>query len=232
MGAARNYAFPDSVFITPVCSSKPPWNNGRLLICLTEHVQPHNWWSRCNGVLIKRIYDLIYADGYYTVLTTNNTFTYCYGWVQYFVELFYSTSLFQAIYIENQGMRLNCRFVSQYIMIKFSPDNRVCWLNGNISLQTNHKFKIRLAAGLHLVIATTKKMQICCIFPIRRRWCSIIKVWFSHPSNSLRLLRYSHEHIGTSNHFHLTTRNRLTPSYNGRRRNDFPRKIVKRSKPP
>lgn len=56
-----------------------PWNSGRLLICLTEHVQPHNWWSRCNGVLIKRIYDLIYADGYYTtVLTTNNTFTYCY----------------------------------------------------------------------------------------------------------------------------------------------------------
>lgn len=65
-------------------------------------------------------------------------------------------------------------------------------------------------------------MQIRCIFPIRRRWCSIIKVWFSHPSNSLRPLRYSHGHTGTSNHFH-STRNRLTPSYNGRRRNDFPR---------
>jgi len=46
-------------------------------------------------------------------------------------------------------------------------------------------------------IAAARKMQIRCIFPIRRRWCSIIKVWFSHPSNSLRPLRYPHEHTGT-----------------------------------
>lgn len=85
----------------------------------------------------------------------------------------------------------------------------VCRLNGNMSLQTNHKFKIRLVAGFHFAIGAARKMQIRYIFPIRRRWC-IIKVWFSHPSNSLRPLRYPHEHTGTPNRFHSMTRNRLT----------------------
>lgn len=54
-------------------------------------------------------------------------------------------------------------------MIEFFPDNRWSRLNGNMSLQTNHKFKIRLVAGFHLAIAAARKMQIRCIFPIRRR---------------------------------------------------------------
>lgn len=86
-------------------------------------------------------------------------------------------------------MRLNCRFVC--IMIEFFPDGRrgVCRLNGNMSLQTNHKFKIRLVARFHFAIDAARKMQIRCIFPIRRRRC-IIKVWLGRPSNSLRPLRY------------------------------------------
>lgn len=112
-------------------SVRSPWNGGRLLICLTERMQPHNWWSHCNGVLIKRIYDLIYADliyGCYIVLTRNYAFTCHYVMISIFRRIIlFNVSLLRAtaIYIENQGMRLNCRFVSQCIMIEFFPDGRM-----------------------------------------------------------------------------------------------------------
>lgn len=97
-------------------------------------------------------------------------------------------------------------------------------------IQTNHKFKIRpVEGGFHPAIAAARKMQIR-IFPIRCRWCSIIKVWFSRPSNSLWPLRYPHGHTGTPNRFHSTTRNRLTSVQWQAAKRFFPG-IVKRSKP-
>lgn len=82
-------------------------------------------------------------------------------------------------------------------------------LNGNMLYRRIINLK-SVSSRRDSAIAVARKMQIRCIFPIRCRWCSIIKVWFSHPSNSLRPLRYPHRHIGTPNRFHSTTRNRLT----------------------
>lgn len=169
----RNYAFLGLVFITPVCS-KPlkQWaiinlpNRAHAAAQLMIALQ-----RRANKTHLR--FNLRRTDVVQKFLTRNYTFTYHYVTIPIFrrIILFRHSLRATAIYIENQGMRLNCRFVSQCIMIEFFPDGRcgVCRLNGNMSLQTNHKFKIRLVAGFHFAIGAARKMQIRCIFPIRRR---------------------------------------------------------------
>lgn len=78
--------------------------------------------------------------------------------------------------------------------------HRLNRLNWNMSDRRMGKFKI---SGIPSAIAAAAEKKKCCIFPIRRWWCSIIKMRFGHPSNF-------YDHCGTRDRFHSTTKNRLT----------------------